>query len=69
MDVDPNSATYLKAIGEYALRPEVSVHNVMAFGDRAYLAHYQDGVRILDISDPRKPRMTEAQASRGARFL
>ena len=36
-------------------RPEVSVHNVMASGDRAYVAYYQDGVRILDLSDPTDP--------------
>jgi hypothetical protein len=28
----------------------------MAFGTRAYLTHYQDGVRILDVADPANPR-------------
>jgi hypothetical protein len=42
-------------IGELSLRPEVSVHNIMAFGDRAYVAWYQDGIRILDLSDPTTP--------------
>lgn len=27
----------------------------MAEGDRAYIAYYHDGIRVLDISDPTKP--------------
>jgi hypothetical protein len=27
----------------------------MAFGDRAYFTYYQDGVRILDLSNPTAP--------------
>ncbi len=52
---DPASATWMIRIGELSLRPEVSVHNIMAFGDRAYIAWYQDGVRVLDLSDPTTP--------------
>jgi len=33
----------------------VSIHNIMAFGTKAYFTHYQDGVRVLDISDPTQP--------------
>ncbi len=56
VDVDPESSTYMQRIGEWQSRAEVSVHNIVAKGDRAYLAHYEDGVRILDISDPTLPR-------------
>lgn len=55
VDVDPASPTFLQRLGELRLRPEVSVHNIMAFGDKAYVAWYQDGLRILDVSDPTNP--------------
>lgn len=50
---DPASITLLS---EYQTRPEVSVHNVYAEGSRAFLSHYQDGLRVLDLADPRAPR-------------
>lgn len=56
VDVDPASSRFMEQIGEWALPPQVSVHNVMAFGDLAFVAHYQFGVRILDLSDPTAPR-------------
>ena len=55
IDVDPDSAARFTQIGALMLRPEVSVHNIMAFGDRAYVAWYQDGLRIVDLADPTKP--------------
>lgn len=41
-------------IGEY-LGPNRYAHNVHVKGNRAYLAHYRSGLRILDISDPTNP--------------
>jgi len=55
VDVTEGTAAFATGIGEWQTRPEVSVHNVMAFGDRAYVAHYQDGIRILDLSNPAAP--------------
>jgi hypothetical protein len=55
VDVDPESPQFMQTIGEFQTRPEVSVHNIQAFGQRAYMAHYQDGVRILDLRDPTRP--------------
>jgi hypothetical protein len=57
VDVDPASPEYMTKIGELSLRPEVSIHNIMAFGDRAYVAWYQDGFRIVDLSDPTNPTL------------
>src|SRR5690606_34580677 len=31
------------------------VHNVEIFGDTAYVAHYEAGVRVLNIIDPENP--------------
>jgi hypothetical protein len=55
VDVDPASPEFMTEIGEFSLRPEVSVHNIMAFGETAYISHYQDGIRLLDLSDPTQP--------------
>lgn len=55
VDVEAGSSEYMTAIGELQLRPQVSVHNIMAFGEKAYIAWYQDGIRILDLSDPTAP--------------
>ncbi len=56
VDVTEGSVDFGNALAEWETRREVSVHNVMAVGDRAFLAHYQDGVRVLDLADPTQPR-------------
>jgi hypothetical protein len=55
LDGDAASPTFLGRLGEWHLRSEISIHNVMARGARVYLTHYQDGVRVLDITDPTMP--------------
>ncbi len=55
VDVDPDSATAFEEIGAYQTRPEVSIHNVMALGEEALVTYYQDGLRVLDLSDPTAP--------------
>lgn len=57
IDLDPTSPTYLQELGAWTPRSNVSLHNVVAHGEHAYLAHYQDGVRILDLSDPTQPEV------------
>lgn len=55
VDVTEGTDAFTTSIAEWETRPEVSLHNVMAAGDRAYLAYYQDGIRVLDLSDPTQP--------------
>lgn len=57
VDVDPQSATFMQPIGSYKTRDHVSIHNVMARGERGYVAYYQDGIRIFDLSNPTNPTL------------
>lgn len=36
------------------------IHNVHAWGDYAFTAWYQDGLRVFDVSDPRSPTLVGA---------
>lgn len=54
LDGDPASPTFLAPLGEWSLG-RGSAHNLMAIGSRVYLAHYRDGVRVVDIADPAAP--------------
>ena len=55
VDIDPASANFMKPFATYKTRDHVSVHNIMIFGTKAYFTYYQDGVRVLDISNPDAP--------------
>jgi hypothetical protein len=55
VDIDPASAEAFSQIGAYQTRPEISVHNIMAIGERALVTYYQDGLRVLDLADPTEP--------------
>lgn len=55
VDVDPASATFMQPFVEWKTRDYVSIHNLMAFGSKAYFTYYQDGVRVLDLADPTHP--------------
>ena len=54
--LDITDPTAVKLIGEYRLTPGVSIHNMELKGDRLYLSHYHQGVRVLDVSSPAHPR-------------
>ena len=56
LDADPASPTFLGTVGEWSIPGPISLHNVMVRGDRAYAAHYQHGVRVLDLAEPAHPR-------------
>jgi hypothetical protein len=55
VDVTEGTPAFATSIGEWQTRPEVSVHNIMAMGSLAVMAHYQDGIRVLDLADPTAP--------------
>ncbi|MBA3463203.1 MAG: hypothetical protein H0T46_24820 [Deltaproteobacteria bacterium] len=56
VDVDRTSPTFMRSIGSFRTRDWVSIHNVMSVGTRAYMTYYQDGIRVLDMADPTRPK-------------
>lgn len=61
---------------EFSLRPEVSIRSVALAGTKLYVAYYQDGLRVLDVSNPNEPRAVgyfnawrETDKDRGVSFF
>ena len=48
---------FMQPFASYRTRDWVSIHNIMAFGAKAYFTYYQDGVRVLDLADPAHPQL------------
>ncbi len=44
------------SVGSWIAAPGATVHNVFVRGDSAYISHYAEGLRVLDITDPTSPR-------------
>jgi hypothetical protein len=56
LDGDPQSPTFLTELGRYQSRAEVGIHNFQLVDNKAYIAYYEDGVRVIDLSDLAAPR-------------
>jgi hypothetical protein len=54
--LDVTDPANIRRIGEYKLAPHVSIHNLQLQGERLYIAYYQRGVRVLDVSNPEDPQ-------------
>ncbi|HEX8697725.1 MAG TPA: hypothetical protein VF815_02705, partial [Myxococcaceae bacterium] len=54
--LDVTDPANIQKIGEWRLNEHVSIHNMVLVGTRLYIAHYQGGVRVLDVSVPETPR-------------
>lgn len=48
--------TNIVKVGEFKLRDMTSIHNLLLVGSRLYIAWYHEGVRVLDVSNPTKPK-------------
>jgi choice-of-anchor B domain-containing protein len=46
-----------RKVSEYIARPGTIPHNVMVDGDRLLVAHYVEGVHLLDVRDPERPSL------------
>jgi choice-of-anchor B domain-containing protein len=44
-------------VSQYIAAPGTIPHNVMVDGDRLVVSHYTEGVHVLDVSDPTRPRL------------
>jgi hypothetical protein len=55
LDGDPSSPTFFTELARYQSRPQVGIHNFQLVGNRLYIAYYQDGVRVIDLSNPARP--------------
>ncbi len=44
-------------VSTYIAAPGTIPHNVMIDGDRLVVAHYTEGVHMLDVRDPERPRL------------
>jgi choice-of-anchor B domain-containing protein len=49
---DPHN---VRKVGSYMTDPEISPHNVEPIGDLAYIAYFEDVLRVVDYSDPTNP--------------
>jgi hypothetical protein len=54
--LDVTDPAHIVKIGEFRLRPVTSIHNFLLRGTRLYVAWYQEGLRVLDVSNPTRPR-------------
>jgi sugar lactone lactonase YvrE len=48
-------AQYKSSSGPVEGDSEISIHNILVKGDLVYVANYQDGFRVVDVSDPTDP--------------
>ncbi|MBZ4419233.1 LVIVD repeat-containing protein [Myxococcus sp. RHSTA-1-4] len=53
--LDVTNPSGIAKVGEYKLRGVTSIHNMVLVGTRLYIAHYHEGVRVLDVADPTRP--------------
>lgn len=54
--LDVSNPARIVKIGEYKMRPQTSIHNMVLVGKRLYIAWYAEGLRVLDVSNPTQPR-------------
>ncbi|MDC0709080.1 hypothetical protein POL68_11460 [Stigmatella sp. ncwal1] len=54
--LDVTDPARMVKMGMFQLRPVVSIHNMVLVGKRLYLSWYQEGVRVLDVSNPTQPQ-------------
>jgi len=46
-----------RKVADYIGQAGTIPHNVMIDGDRLLIAHYTEGVHLLDVVDPERPRV------------
>ena len=54
--LDVTNPADIRLLAEWRLQEHISIHNMVLVGTKLYVAHYQNGVRVLDVSVPEQPR-------------
>lgn len=54
--LDASDPSEIQKLAEYGLRHVVSPHSLTLRGTRLYLTYHQEGLRVLDVSNPTQPR-------------
>ncbi|WP_338863775.1 hypothetical protein [Myxococcus stipitatus] len=54
--LDVTNPARIVKIGEFRMRQTTSMHNMILRGNLLYVAWYQEGLRVLDVSNPTKPK-------------
>jgi hypothetical protein len=74
--LDVTDPKNIKELGRFTLGPESTVSGLTLVGTKLYVAHNQEGLRVLDVSDPNTLRQTgwynswrETDPGRGRFFL
>lgn len=53
---DMSDINNVSFVGDYTANPNAIIHNVYVRGDSAYISHYSEGLRVIDLADPANPR-------------
>jgi hypothetical protein len=74
--LDVSAPAHISEVGRFEMRPESTVVGLTLVGSKLYVAHSQDGLRVLDMSNPSTPRQVayyntwrETDPGRGRAFL
>ncbi|HYO59145.1 hypothetical protein [Archangium sp.] len=74
--LDVSDPAHITEVGRFEMRPESTVMGLTLVGSKLYVAHNQDGLRVLDMSNPSTPRLDayyntwrETDPGRGRAFL
>ncbi|AGC48119.1 putative lipoprotein [Myxococcus stipitatus DSM 14675] len=54
--LDVTNPARIVKIGEFRMRQTTSMHNLILRGNLLYVAWYQEGLRVLDVSNPTQPK-------------
>ncbi|NTX16285.1 hypothetical protein HUA76_36505 [Myxococcus sp. CA056] len=54
--LDVTEPSRIVKIGEFRMRDVTSMHNLILRGNLLYVAWYHEGLRVLDVSNPTRPR-------------
>ena len=52
---DVSDVENAELVGEIVVERQATVHNCYVVGDRLFVAHYTEGLRVFDVSDPHAP--------------